>query len=300
MFPNSHTLKKTDVSGIHTVIRAYDKILPQYGIDLVGPDDAADIVVGHAGMGGATCDISMLHGIYFTDDYHATNAEWRANTHVVESIRRANIVTVPSEWVAETLRRDFRIDPIVIPHGVFLEEWQHNYEYVPNAVLWAKNRVYDVCDPTPINDIARRMPDVMFFTTFATAGSPGNVIEIGVQKHGKIKKWIARASVVISTVKETWGIMYAEAMAAGTPVVAANYGHVPNLIQHGVGGYCYNPSSIDDMEYGLRWTLKHHDILGANARKLAGELSWHEAGERFARVARLAVEMRAGRKAFVI
>jgi len=300
MFPNPHLLKADDVSGIHTVVREYARVAPKYGVDLVSPGESADIVIGHAGMGGPKNDVAMLHGIYFTSDYNATNSEWRANYHVVEAIRTANVVTVPSEWVAETLRRDFRIDPIVIPHGVVFEDWQHGYEYVPNTVLWAKNRNYDVCDPTPVSSIARRMPDCTFFTTFASPGAPRNVIKIGVQKHGKIKKWIARSAVVISTVKETWGIMYAEAMAAGTPVVTANHGHVPNLVQHGVGGYCYNPQSLDDMEYGIRWAMRHRDTLSANARELARKLTWEQAGQRLARVSKLAYDMKIGERSFVV
>jgi glycosyltransferase involved in cell wall biosynthesis len=280
------------VSGIHTVIKAYAKILPKHGITFVDYNEAYDIMVAHAGIGGAQCDVAMLHGIYFTDDYHAQKNEWRANEHVIESVRHCRVVTVPSEWVAETLRRDFRIDPIIIPHGVFLDEWKHNEQYVPKTVLWAKNRDYDVCDPTPLNDIAKRLPDFAFFTTFAAPKSPRNVIQIGVQPHEAIKKWIAKSSMIISTVKETWGIIYAEALASGTPVVTADYGHVPNLVEHGVSGYVYNRRNLDDIAYGIRWVDQHRAVLSANARKQASKLGWQETGQRIERVARLVMDMK--------
>jgi hypothetical protein len=291
MHPNHHHLG-TKVSGIHTVIRAYSKILPKYDINLVDYNNSFDVMIAHAGIGGAQCDISMLHGIYFTDDYMAMKHEWKANEHVIESVRHSRLTTVPSEWVAETLRRDFRIDPIVIPHGIFVEEWLHNEKHVPKTVLWAKNRDWDVCDPTPLTAIAARLPDYAFFTTYAPPKSPKNIIQIGVQSSEAIKKWIAKSSMIISTVKETWGIIYAEALASGTPVVTANYGHVPNLVDHGISGYVYNRFNLDDVEYGIRWVNDHRDILSANARKQASKLSWQEAGERLARVVQLAMKMK--------
>ena len=228
MLPSPITLGD-QVGGIQTVVRAYGKLLPERGIELVHPEAEEDIVVRHAGMGGGACDVSMLHGIYFTADYRAEINEYRANRHVVDSIRHASMVTVPSEWVAETLRRDFRIDPVILPHGIFPEEWVHDYEHKPRTVLWAKNRFYDVCDPTPLNAIAVRLPEFTFYATVTANNSPKNVVQIGIQSPDKIKEWIQRVSIVISTTKETWGIVFAEAMAAGTPVVAANHGHVPTF-----------------------------------------------------------------------
>ena len=223
MIPNPHTLGNA-VSGIHTVVRAYKRIMPEYGIEFVHPHAGADVLLAHAGMSGKKqCDIAMLHGLYFTNDYNASTNEWKANLYVITATRGASVITVPSEWVAETLRRDFRVDPIVVPHGVFWEEWQHEEKQMENSVLWAKNRTYDVCDPTPISAIAQRMPDFVFYTTFATPGAPKNVMEIGLQPPDRMKRWIGRSSMVLSTVKETWGLLYAEAMAAGTPVVTANY-----------------------------------------------------------------------------
>lgn len=280
------------VSGIHTVVNAYGEILPKYDMELVPRTTGFDLSVAHAGMGSIACDVAMLHGIYFTDDYKASKAEWRANEHVIKSIRKAFLVTVPSEWVAATLRRDFRIDPIILPHGIFPEEWKHDYAYRPKTVLWAKNRYYDVCDPTPLNAIAERLPDFSFYTTVAAPNSPKNVVEIGVQDKDSIKVWIQRVSMVISTVKETWGILYAEALASGTPVVTANYGHVPNLVEHGKSGYVYNRKNPSDMEYGIRWVDDNRPTLSANASLLASKLSWEQAGVRLARLLRLAYKMK--------
>lgn len=290
MLPNPYALDEKRVSGINTVIRSYDRIFPEYDMELVHPDSSWDLLIAHAGVAHYPADIAMMHGIYFTGEYKASKNEWRANSHVVDAVRCARYVTVPSSWVSETFRRDFKIRPIIINHGVFLEDWKHNFTPSKDVVLWAKNRNYDVCDPAPLNEIAAMMPDLRFVTTFKSEDAPKNVIEVGLVPHHKIKEALATSTVVISTVKETWGIMYAEAMACGTPVVTVNRGHVPNLVQHGVGGYCYQHGNLRDAVYGIRWTIEHRDTLARNARVLASKLSWHEPAARIRKLCELAME----------
>ena len=285
MFPNPLTLDKKFVSGIHTVIRAYERVFPEYGMEFVDPDAECDVIITHAGMASSFADIAMLHGIYFTDDYIANQNEWRANVHVVKSARRARFITVPSEWVAHTIRRDFRREPIIIPHGIFADEWAHDEAIVPKSVLWAKNRDYDVCDPTALAVIAQHAPEFNFVTTFYAGQPPGNVSVVGVQPTDRIKTFIQKSEMVISTVAETWGILYAEAMAAGTPVVTANWGNVPNLSPHGVSGYTYNRNSTEDAVDGIRWTSKHRDVLAHNAQTLASEMRWDTAAQRIREMA---------------
>ena len=153
-------------SGIERVIAAYRRYLPDFGIALVGPDEPHDIVVSHAGA-VERCDVAQLHGFYWTADYPMGGYEWAANKRIVESVRTAKEVIVPSEWVAETLRRDFRLNPHVIGHGIDWEEWAEHDEPNQGYVLWNKNRVSQVCDPTPVRELARRFMDVPFLTTFA-------------------------------------------------------------------------------------------------------------------------------------
>ena len=300
MIPDANMVGK-GVSGIHTVVRAYHRILPKHGIELVPWKSEHDVSVAHAGMMAAFADVAMLHGIYFTADYNAPKHEWRANRYVIDSIRGALYTTVPSPWVAETLRREFRIDPIVVPHGVFWDEWQHEHDYIENTVLWGKNRVFvDVCDPTPVSIVAREMPDVTFVTTFAAPNSPDNVVEIGLLSPEKMRLNVQRAAVVLSTIKETWGLLYAEALAAGTPVASVDRGHVPTFVRHGVSGYCYKPNNLEDMVKGIRYCLEHRDVLSKNAQALSRSMSWDIAAERAARVIRLAHHRKQDKRPMVL
>jgi glycosyltransferase involved in cell wall biosynthesis len=281
-------------SGIRTVIEAYHKLAGDYGISFVQGD--ADISIVHAGLGGkkgvrSQADIAMLHGIYFSAEYPAHAWEFRANERVIENAMTALTVTVPSDWVAITLRKEFKIDPYVLEHGVFWDEWQHNQAHKKDVVFWGKNRIFeDVCDPGGLLAIADRMPDINFITTLAPDDAPSNVHAVGLLGPDDIKRVVQKSGVVLSTIKETWGLLYIEAMAAGTPVVTVNNGHVPKLVEHGVTGYHYRHNNFVDMEMGIRWCLKHRDVLSANAREAAKEYSWDKVMGRLRKIIAVTLE----------
>lgn len=265
-------------SGIRTVIEAYHRLAIEYGITFVGDDE--DISIVHAGLGGSKgersqADIAMLHGVYFSAEYQAHVWERRANQRVIENAMSALTVTVPSEWVAITLRKEFKIDPYILEHGVFWDEWQHNEKYNPRLVFWGKNRIFeDVCDPRSLLEVASAMPDLTFITTLAPDDAPKNVHVLGVMPQEEIKRVVQKSAIVLSTIKETWGILYIEALAAGTPVVTVKNGNVPSLVEHGTTGYHYRYNNIVDMVQGIRWCLKYRDQLSKNANIAAKRYSW--------------------------
>lgn len=268
-------------SGIKRVVEAYYKYLPKYGIELVHchPDDLGgyDVALIHAGTADTPPEkplVASIHGLYWTADYPAIAWEWRANSHVIESVRHANKVTVPSRWVAETLERDMRFSPYVIPHGIEWDEWQHDRE--PGGyVLWNKNRGgVDVCDPYPVTDLALRFPNIPFITTFSRKDPPKNVTVCGIQKHEDMKVLVQSASVYLSTTKETFGIGILEALASGTPVLGFAQGGILDLVKHGVSGYLAAPNDYQDLAQGLEYCLANRDQLSKNCRQLAKQFVW--------------------------
>lgn len=290
MLPHPVQFRKEE-SGIKRVVEAYAKYLPDFGYQLVHPDDKNyDLKVTHAGLAGGDTDCAMLHGLYWSEDYKAPAWEFAANRNIVDAIRRARRITVPTRWVSEVFQRDMRIQPDIIPHGVDWDDWQHtepNYGYV----LWNKNRDMDVCDPTPMARLAQTMPNVKFLSTFVPKWMeypPSNVDVIGLKHHATMKKIVQRAGVYLSTTKETFGIGILEALAAGIPVLGFDWGGNRELVQHGVNGYL--AQSQDDLTKGLEWVLKHRKTLSANARELAKSWDWPSAVEKVAHVYGLAMQ----------
>lgn len=284
MVPNALNLVSGE-SGIHTLVRAWAKYLPQFGVEFVDPKaDSFDLLAVHAGMsreyGHNVPLVSHLHGLYWTADYDAPMWEYKANRDVIDSIRYATSVTVPSAWVAETLQRDMHINPHVVGHAIDWQEWQHDQPNDGYILGYAKNRAgTDVCNPAPMGELAMRFPKLKFLGTFAPKNPTPNIKATGLVKHAEMKRMVQRAAVMCSTVKETFGILHLEAMASGVPVLGFRQGGILETVQHGVNGYLAKPGDYDDLAKGLEYCLKHREALGANGREMAKHFTWAHVAE---------------------
>jgi len=157
--------------GVRRVVEAYNRYMPEFGIEFVTPDTFSyDLLAVHAGVAPGA-DVAHNHGLYWTADLELSDYEWSANTAVINSLREATQITVPSEWVAESIRRDMRIDPHVISHGIEWDDWQSKADD-GDYVLWNKNRDFDVCNPEAIIKLARLFKTLRFMSTFAPNPSP--------------------------------------------------------------------------------------------------------------------------------
>lgn len=282
MHPSPDSFKNSQhESGVRRVVEQYAKYFPKYGIELVTSDDY-DVRAIHIGASSGRVDVLFNHGLYWSNDYHASAWENSANANIVELVRRAKQVTVPSAWVAETFQRDMRFSPTVVPHGIDWEDWNpgENYGYV----LWNKNRDSDVCTPQPMYDLAKMNGGIRFVTT----KSPKLLGNISILcpspkskpvPHAKMKEYIENCAVYLSTTKETFGIGVLEAMAAGKPVLGFNWGGNKELVQHGVNGYLARVNDMQDLNRGLHYCMENYAQLGANGRELVKQYTWDKAVE---------------------
>ena len=79
---------------------------------------------------------------------------------------------------------------------------------------------------------------------------------------------------------ETLGLVLLEAMAAGTPVVAARSGGIPDIVTDGVNGYLFDPSDDEGAIAATKMLLERpeeRDALRDNARQEAERWGWSAA-----------------------
>jgi glycosyltransferase involved in cell wall biosynthesis len=85
---------------------------------------------------------------------------------------------------------------------------------------------------------------------------------------------------VLPSENEPWGLIVNEVMCAAMPVViAAEVGCVPDLIEHGVNGYCYPSGDVDALQKALDELIADPDLrarMGRASLERISRWSFHE------------------------
>jgi teichuronic acid biosynthesis glycosyltransferase TuaC len=92
----------------------------------------------------------------------------------------------------------------------------------------------------------------------AELGIADRVHFVGVQSRAEVAALMARAvALVLPSLSEGWGVVVAEALACGTPVVASRVGGIPEIVGSDDGGILVAPGDEDALAAGLveiaRW-----------------------------------------------
>lgn len=298
MSPTPSEAARDNTNSIHQIVLRMAQHLPDYGVELVEARREAEVTAVHAGQGSdAPVDVAHYHGLYPTGMGMDSGGHFAINSHVIRNLKTAYSITAPSEWIADVLRRDMHVNPHIIGWGVDTDEWTPGDQ--PHVyALWNKARVDWVCDPTPMVQLAGKMPQALFLTTFGT-GTP-NIKTIGRQPYEVMKQYVRNAGVYLSTNVETFGVGTLEAMASGVPVLGYRLANTDQLIEHGLTGYLVEPGDIDGLAEGLAYCLKYRKTLGANAREAAKQYTWGRVAERFAAVYRHILEPHSGVKVSIV
>lgn len=287
-----------DDNGIGRVIYAQFKYLPDHGIDLVDDPAAADVIACHIQQGEMPrVDCLHVHGFYWNGDAGSGQyIRWHsaANQHIADAARKALAITVPSPWVSEVFKRDMRLRPDVIGHGVDLDQWE---PAEPRGyLLWNKTRIGDVCFPDAAIELARRgIPVVSTFGPLQ-GDTPPALTVIGTVPHDQMREHVRHATAYLATTKETFGIGTLEALAAGVPVLGYDFGGTSDLVQHEVTGYLVRPGDVDGLAAGLAYIMAHRTEMALATRAAAERYTWDRVMRQYAEVyQRVADERKAAR-----
>lgn len=288
MYPTPDEIESNH--GIGRIIHAMYRYLPALGVQFVDDVSQPDLVATHTQMFDfPSVDVLHLHGMYWTGDpgsgeYYPMHHH--ANRMIVEGARQARLITVPSQWCTEIFKRDMRLKPIVVGHGIDFDEWQSGESL--GYVLWNKNRDSDVCDPSPAWELAQRGIQVVSTFPPKQAVLPPTLQIVGAQPHEKMKLLIEAADVYLATVKETYGIGTLEAMACGVPVLGYNHGGTADIVQQGVTGYLVQPGDIGGLVTGYEYIQAHRSEMSKAAREYAKTRDWSKVIGQYAEIYELA------------
>lgn len=284
IYPDFGSAKDKGDGGVRRVVEAQRRYLPEHGIEIVEKPSDAEVLAVHIHAEKQLLErypniplVVHSHGLYWAEyAWKEEVGDWplKANTECLKTIRASDALTGPSEWVAQALRRNSLREVAAIGHGVDLEEWPAKpvgrKARRSGYVLWNKTRPDPVCDPEDVNELARRVPDVAFLSTFGDDELP-NMTVTGRRPYGRAKDLVRDAGVYLCTARETFGIGTLEAMAAGVPVLAWDWGGQSDIVEHKVTGWLAKPGDYDDLVAGLRYCLEHAGRMAKAARKRVEE-----------------------------
>lgn len=278
--------------GVRRVVEAQQLYLPGQDIEIVNKPDQADVFAFHIQSDQAVLKrfpnvplVAHCHGLYW-QEYEWENWSREVNKRVLDLIVQADVVTAPSEWVSQVIRRHTNRRVYTVYHGVDFDDFLpgKNQGYV----LWNKTRIDPVCDTTPLNDLAKLLPSIRFVSTY---GEPNDNIAItGKVPYQEAKEYVCNAGVYLATTRETFGIGTLEAMAAGVPIVGYAWGGQPEIVTHKVDGWLARPGDVSGLAEGVEWALEHREQVGRAARETANTFKWERAAEQYADIYREVAE----------
>ena len=285
---------RVDVHPLRTRTRFHTLDRYLYNAALVRHPPEADVVLGvdldgflwaRRRRGGARAYVVALKGI-IADELRnergivrlllGIQARWeRRNTE------RADRIIVPSHYSAAIAAQVYGVAPTriaVVPEPIDLAEWRRRFAAVATehddrptiltvARLYPRKRVTDLLDAAVL--VRRRIPRVQIrivgegpeqarlVAQRAELGLGDSVVFLGHVSRDRLalEYWRARC-FCLPTVQEGFGLVFAEAMAAGLPVVACHAAAVPELVSDGETGLLVPPRTPAALAAALERVLE--------------------------------------------
>ena len=186
--------------------------------------------------------------------------------------------TAISEWMMEHVRAIG--DWSMIPNGVPLSSYDFCPHVPPDAPLVFLGRIEEIKGPHLAIEIARRTNRKLVI-----AGNIPSEKEAWVKAHvmphvdgdrvtfiGPVddvqkNRLLGSAAAFMMPIlwEEPFGIVMAEAMACGTPVVGMRRGAVPEVVDHGVTGFVGDLGKIDRASCRLKVENEYSDLAVVEA-----------------------------------
>jgi phosphatidylinositol alpha-1,6-mannosyltransferase len=280
--------------GLRTRFHTLDRWLYNARVALAPP--VADVVVGvdldgfiWAGQPRASRFVVALKGI-IADELRnergivrallGVQARWeRLNT------QRAERVIVPSRYSAGIAHDVYDVPPerlAVVPEPIDLDEWRRRFAAVSPtprgaptvlsvARMYPRKRLEDLLraaallrdriPPVRVRIVGEGPEFARLYELHRTLGLGETVTFLGdIPRQALAVEYVRADCFCLPTVQEGFGIVFAEAMAAGLAVVACRAAAVPEIVEDRRTGLLVNPRSPEELAMALE-TLLMNDGL---------------------------------------
>jgi L-malate glycosyltransferase len=239
--------------------------------------------------------ISTFHS-YVLDQYLRSHSSFMQNIHyrtdlkyfIKKSLEVSTMITAVSEYLARKVREDlgYEREIRIIYNGVDTDK------LVPQKKIKSNKNPVKLLfcgNPTPKKG-AQYIPQILDNTEknielIYTSGPGGknHIIKhpkarcVGKIDHSNINRLYAEADILLfPSMREGFGLVIAEAMACGLPVIATNCSAIPELIVDSKGGYLCEPGDVSDFADRINALANSHIM-----RKEMGEFNRTTAVEKF-------------------
>ena len=206
--------------------------------------------------------------------------------------RRPDVFVANSSAVADRIASFYGREAAVVPPPVAVGDFPNGTERNPTHFLWV-HRLVSYKRPLEVARAFAELPDLRL--TMVGVGPLEDELRTVLPPNAELLAWIPRAELAhlfasvagfVHVGEEDFGISMVEALAAGTPVLAADRGGARDIIRPGRDGVLIaTPTNPDEIRAGVR-VLAARTWDAGDLRRRAARFSEERFRDRLAEVLR--------------
>ena len=231
---------------------------------------------------------------------------YKALSYTFKACKLADRIIVNSKYMHAAVIDWYGVDPrklVIIPHGVDFKRFNECKIKVTldgePVILYvgklSKRKGIDVLFQA-IAKLRLELPKVKLHLVGSGYLNQFQLLakKLGIEKLVVFHDWVNDLMLpayyksadfcVFPSKYESFGIVFLEAMASGTPIIATPVGVAPEIIRHGENGMLVEPNNPDTLARAILWLSYDHHLrmkLSQNALKTAAKYSWDNIADQY-------------------